>query len=63
MRLDAAAALAVCRKSIEFNNIVLREEGGLWHSPGFEEIIESIWDSKLKSYYIFNICTYNRLLP
>ncbi|MEJ5082330.1 colicin immunity protein [Ochrobactrum sp. MYb379] len=46
MRLSRTAAMSVCRLATDRSFHVLRVEGGIWHSPGFEARVDSIWDSK-----------------
>lgn len=46
MRLTKTAAISVCRLATDRGLHVLRVEGGIWHSPGFEARVDSIWDSK-----------------
>lgn len=46
MRLTRTAAISVCRLATDRGLHVLRVEGGIWHSPGFEARVDSIWDSK-----------------
>ena len=44
MKLTPAAAIQVCREAGRRGIMVLRVEGGIWHSPGFEARIDCIWD-------------------
>lgn len=44
MRLSREAAIAVCNKAVAYELVVVRIEGGVWHSPGFEARFDCIWD-------------------
>jgi len=44
MKLSADAAIAVCERAAQHGLVVVRVEGGIWHSPGFEARLDCIWD-------------------
>jgi len=44
LKLTPAAARAVCAQAAGRGLVVVRVEGGIWHSPGFEARIDCIWD-------------------
>ena len=46
MKLTPQAAIEVCRLCTEKGIVVGRIEGGIWHHPGFEARLDSIWDGE-----------------
>jgi hypothetical protein len=44
MKLTPVAAQGVCLASSVKGYVVVRVEGGIWHSPGFEARVDCIWD-------------------
>jgi len=44
MKLTRDAAIATCEYASEIGFFVWRIEGGVWHNPGFEARVDSIWD-------------------
>lgn len=46
MKLTPNAAKEVCRLCTEKGIVVGRVEGGIWHYPGFEARLDSIWDGE-----------------
>ena len=44
MKLTSNAAQEACKRAIEYNVVVVRVEGGIWHNPGFEARLDCIWD-------------------
>ena len=46
MFLMPEAAIEVCRLCIDKGLVVGRVEGGIWHHPGFEARLDSIWDGE-----------------
>lgn len=46
MLLTADAAQEVCNEALKYNLLVIRAEGGIWHHPGFEARLDSIWDGR-----------------
>ncbi len=46
MKLTRSAAIAVCEQAARYQLFVAGVEGGIWHNPGFEARLDSIWDYK-----------------
>ena len=46
MKLAPKAAIEVCRLCTDKGLLVGRIEGGIWHNPGFEARLDSIWDGE-----------------
>lgn len=46
MRLEARAAIDVCRMAADRGLVVSRIEGGVWRHPGFESRLDCIWDGR-----------------
>ncbi|GAB2915219.1 hypothetical protein GCM10027093_62280 [Paraburkholderia jirisanensis] len=44
MKLTTQAAIAVCEQAAKRGLLVVRIEGGIWHSHGFEARVDCIWD-------------------
>jgi|SRR5688572_14471923 len=44
MKLTPEAAIDVCLEAAQRGLVVVRIEGGIWHSPGFEARLDCIWD-------------------
>jgi hypothetical protein len=44
MKLSADAAIAVCEQAVQHGLVIVRIEGGIWHSHGFEARLDCIWD-------------------
>jgi len=44
MKLSADAAISVCERATQKGLVIVRIEGGIWHSPGFEARLDCIWD-------------------
>jgi len=44
MKLTPDAAVDVCLQAAQHGLVVVRIEGGIWHSPGFEARLDRIWD-------------------
>jgi hypothetical protein len=44
MKLTPKAAVDVCLAAAERGLVIVRIEGGFWHSPGFEARLDCIWD-------------------
>lgn len=44
MTLTRPAVVEVCRMAAGRGFLVVRWEGGIWHSPGFEARLDAIWD-------------------
>ncbi len=44
MCLTRQAAIEVCRMAAPRGFLVVRWEGDIWHSPGFEARLDAIWD-------------------
>ncbi|WP_026075546.1 colicin immunity protein [Noviherbaspirillum massiliense] len=51
LKLTPAAARVVCTQAASYGLVIVRVEGGIWHSPGFEARIDCIWDG------INSLCT------
>lgn len=44
MKFSREAAVSLCRMAAASGCVVARIEGGVWHDPGFEARLDSIWD-------------------
>ena len=44
MKLDAYAAQNVCIEAIKYELVVVKIEGGIWHTPWFEARLDCIWN-------------------
>jgi hypothetical protein len=47
MRLTPEAAKKVCEQALGHDLLVVRVEGGIWHNPGFEVRLDSLWDGPI----------------
>jgi len=46
MRLTREAAIDVCKHAMDYDILIWRIEGGIWHSPGFQPWSDALWDSQ-----------------
>lgn len=44
MKLEVDAAIQLCDLALDFDCMIARVEGGIWHNPGFESRLDCIWD-------------------
>lgn len=44
MKLTPEAAIQVCLTAVDYQLVVARIEGGIWHHPGFEARLDCIWN-------------------
>lgn len=46
MRLTREAAIDICRHAKDYDILIWRIEGGIWHNLGFQPWIDALWDSQ-----------------